>query len=509
MRGPQGGGRRPGGGRGPGGGSRGRGPGRPGGSGPRRDRDDRPPRPPSEGGERRPPFQADRRNDRRGPDDRRGSGDRRGPAPARRGAYDFAKKVLDGKASLTPPAPAPSPPPPGARLADISEIESRIEKLVAGGDGLARFEGVPIFVPRSAPGDLVRARIVERKPDYGRAEIVEVLEPGPDRRPDPVPELSRSSICDLQHLDDDTQTRLKVQAVRETLEHLGHIVAPADAEVIKGEPWGYRLRTQVHTAADPQTGGIRVGYHARGTNDLIPVSRCPLLVPELEALLRVLPEHLGEGAPPRIDLAAGDDGAVTVSPVIEGLPHGEVSTQVGDFTYAYDARSFFQGHRGLLPRLVEATVGPWTGATAVDLYSGVGLFSLPLARRYSRVTAVESDPISSRYARLNVRRGHATNVEVVSQVVESWVRKMPEGLDRVIVDPPRGGLSRDVRNALMDRPPQRLTYVSCHPAALARDLRTLQKVYRIESFVFFDLFPQTGHMETLVQLVRGEKEAAS
>ncbi len=499
MRGPQGGGRGPGG-RGPGG--RGQGPGRPGGSGPRRDRGPegggRPPRPPREDGERRPPFRGDR--------DRQGPSERRGPAPPRREAYDFAKKVLDGKARLSPPAPLPpmAPPPPGARLADVSEIESRIEKLVAGGEGLARFEGVPIFVPRSAPGDLVRARIVERKPDYGRAEIVQILEPGPDRRPDPVPELSRSSICDLQHLDDETQTRLKVAAVRETLEHLGHVGVPADAEVIKGEPWGYRLRTQVHTAPDPATGGMRVGYYARGTNDLIPVSRCPLLVPELEALLQELPAHLEPGAPPRLDLAAGDNGAVTVSPVIEGLPHGEVSTQVGDFLYAYDARCFFQGHRGLLPRLVEVAVGPWTGGTAVDLYSGVGLFSLPLARRYAQVTAVESDQVGSRYARLNTRRNHVTNVELVNQVVESWVRKMPAGLDRVIVDPPRGGLSRDVRNALMERPPQRLTYVSCHPAALARDLRTLQKVYRIESLVFFDLFPQTGHMEVLVQLVRGE-----
>ncbi len=499
MRGPQGGGRGPGGGgRGPGGG-RGQGPGRPGGSGPRRDRGPeggRPPRPPREGEERRPPFRGDRRDDRRG------------PAPARREAFDFAKKVLEGKARVAPPVPAPPAPappaPPGARLIDVTEIETRIEKLVAGGDGLARFQGVPVFVPRSAPGDLVRVRIVERKPDYGRGEIVQILEPGPDRRPDPVPELSRSSICDLQHLDDDTQTRLKVAAVRETLEHLAHIVVPPDVEVIKGEPWGYRLRTQVHVSPDPETGGMRVGYHARGTNDLIPVTRCPLLVPELEELLRELPAHLSEGAPPRIDLAAGDNGAVTVSPVVEGLPHGEVSTQVGDFLYAYDARCFFQAHRGLLPRLVEVTVGPWTGGTAVDLYSGVGLFSLPLARRYERVTAVESDQIASRYARLNVRRNHATNIEVVNQVVESWVRKMPEGLDRVIVDPPRGGLSRDVRNALMDHPPQRLTYVSCHPAALARDLRTLQKAYRIESFVFFDLFPQTGHMEVLVQMVRGE-----
>lgn len=416
--------------------------------------------------------------------------------------------MLDGEPLPPPPRKKlelPVEPPVGARLAAVEEFEARIEKMVAGGEGLARYEGVPIFVPRSAPGDRVRLRIVERKPDYGRAEIVEILEPGPGRRPDPAPELSRTGVCDLQHLEDDLQTRLKIQAVRETLEHLGHIAVPEDAEVIKGEPWGYRLRTQLHTDVDPMTGGVRVGYYARGTNEVVPVSRCPLLVPELEALLAELPAHLGEGAPNRIDLAAGDNGEVSVAPVIPGLPHGEISTTIGGIPYAYDARTFFQGHRGLLARLVEVTVGEWTGETAVDLYAGVGLFSLPLARRYGKVLSVESDQIGSRYARLNVRRNKFDNVEVVNQVVESWVKGMPEGLDRVVVDPPRGGLSRDVRNALMDRPPQRLTYVSCHPAALARDLRTLQKVYRIERFVFFDLFPQTGHLETVVQMVREPK----
>ncbi len=427
--------------------------------------------------------------------------------PPRREALERAEKVLEGGPPPAPPAPAA--PPPGARLVDVTEIETRIEKLVAGGDGLARFQGVPVFIPRSAPGDLVRARIVERKPDYGRAEIVQVLEPGPGRRPDPAPELSRSGICDLQHLEDDAQTRLKVQAVRETLEHLAHVVVPPDVEVIKGEPWGYRLRTQVHTEVDPVTGGVRVGYHARGTNEVIAVSGCPLLVPELEALLRELPAHLGADAPQRIDMAAGDDGAVTVAPVIAGLPHGEVSTKVGEITYAYDARGFFQSHRGLLPRLVEATVGAWTGGTAVDLYAGVGLFSLPLARHYQSVTAVESDQIGSRYARLNVRRNQTANVEVVNQVVESWVKGMPRDLDRVVVDPPRGGLSREVRQALLARPPVRLTYVSCHPAALARDLRQLLPTYRIESFLFFDLFPQTGHMEVVVQMARGEEAGSA
>lgn len=457
-----------------------------------------PGRGPARGGrdDRRPP--ARRRPDDRGPARPGGGAPHRERRPSE--AFEHAKKVLEGQAPPTPPTP-PTPP-PGARLAGVEEITVRVEKLVAGGDGLARYAEVAIFVPRSAPGDLLRVRIVERRPDYGRAEIVEILEPGPDRRPDPVPELSRTGICDLQHLEDRAQSMLKAEAVRETLRRLGRVEHLPNVELIVGEPWGYRIRTQVHTEVDPVAGGVRVGYLARGTNNLVPVSRCPLLVPELEALLAELPQHLGPDTPWRLDLAAGDDGAVTVSPVVPGLPQGEVTTTVGDFTYSYDARSFFQGHRGLLPRLVERTVGPWTGKMAVDLYSGVGLFSLPLSRLYEKVVAVEADQIGSRYARLNVRRNRTENVEVVQQAVESWVPGLPEGVDRVVVDPPRAGLDFAVRKALLARRPERITYVSCHAAALARDLRILDIAYKIESVTFVDLFPQTGHMETIVQLVR-------
>jgi 23S rRNA (uracil1939-C5)-methyltransferase len=396
--------------------------------------------------------------------------------------------------------PAPAAPPPGARLIEIEELEIRVEKLVAGGEGMARYENIPLFIPRSAPGDRLRVRIVERRPDYGRAEIVEILEPGPDRRPDPFPELAGTGLADLQHLHDRVQPRLKAEAVRETLERLGRLELPGDLELVTGDPWGYRLRTQVHTELDPVAGGVRVGYHARGTNDVVPVSRCPLLVPELEALFQELPRHLGPGSPRRLDLAAGDGGAVTVSPVVPGLPHGEIATQVGELTYAYDARAFFQGHRGLLPLLVDRAVGPWIGETALDLYAGVGLFSLPLSRLYKRVVAVEGDPIASRYARMNVRRNRVENVEVAAKAVESWLWELPE-VDRIVVDPPRAGLSYEVRGALLLRPAKRLTYVSCHPAALARDLRVFENLYRIESVTLFDLFPQTGHMETVVQLV--------
>ncbi|HVR98840.1 MAG TPA: TRAM domain-containing protein [Thermoanaerobaculia bacterium] len=392
--------------------------------------------------------------------------------------------------------------PPGMRLAAVEELEVEIEKMVAGGEGFARFEGTPIFVARSAPGDKLRVRLTDRRPDYGRAEIVEILEPGPARRPDPYPELSATGLCDLQHIQDDLQPRLKAEAVRETLERIGKIELPPDLDLITGEPWGYRLRTQVHTDVDPVTRGVRVGYHARGTHDVIPVDRCPLLVPELEALLAELPEHLdAESAPRRLDLAAGDS-AVTLAPVVAGLPQGEVTTAVGDITYGYDARCFFQGHRGLLPRLVEAVVGPWEGEEAYDLYGGVGLFALTLARRYKWVVTVESERMAARYARNNVRRNRVEHVDPINQSVESWMRELPDRAARVVVDPPRGGISLPVRRVLMDRLPERITYVSCHAATLARDLRQMSTAYRVESLSLVDLFPQTGHMEAIVQLVQ-------
>lgn len=392
-------------------------------------------------------------------------------------------------------------PPVGVRLSDLSEIEVEIEKLVAGGEGLARVLDVPVFVPRSAPGDRLRVRLTDRRPDYGRAEIVEILEPGPGRRPDPYPELAKTGACDLQHIVDELQPRLKAAAVMETLVRIGSVRVPEDLSVLTGESWGYRLRTQLHTAVDPTGGGVRVGYHARGTHQVVPLTHCALLVPELDALLADLPAHLHGEPPMRIDLAAGDEGQVSVAPLISGLPHGDVSRKVGDFLYTYDARCFFQGHRGLLPHLVERAVGDWEGEEAFDLYGGVGLFALPLARRYRRVTTVEGDPISSRFARNNARRNRAANVEVTSQAVESWVGKLPRRPSRILVDPPRAGLSLKVRRAILASQPQRLTYVSCHAATLARDLVDLNAAYDIESLTLLDLFPQTGHMEAIVQLV--------
>lgn len=388
----------------------------------------------------------------------------------------------------------------GARLAQLDEIEVTVEKLVAGGEGLARIEGIPIFVPRSAPGDRLRVRLVERRPDYGRAEILQILVPGSGRRDPPCPHFSRCGGCDLQHLEDDLQVRLKVSALRETLGRLGGVDERVPIAVVKSESWGYRLRAQLHSA---EVGGLRaLGYRSRRSHEIVPIDSCPILAPDLEIRLRALAHEPPADLPRRLDLLVGDDGSLSTAPVTPPLPHGAIRIAVGEFTYELDARCFFQAHRQLLGELVERVVGDWLGTNAVDLYAGVGLFSLPLARRFERVTAVEGDRVSVRFARRNARRYRLDNLELVTRAVESWIDRLPGDLDRVVVDPPRAGLTTGVRQTLCRRPPRRLTYVSCHPATFARDLKDLTAVFRIEGITILDMFPQTGHVEAVVQLVR-------
>jgi 23S rRNA (uracil1939-C5)-methyltransferase len=400
----------------------------------------------------------------------------------------------------------------GPRVGD--ELELTIEKLVAGGDGIGRAEGLPVFVSRSAPGDHLKIRVSQRKTDYARGEVVAVLRPGPDRREPPCPYFERCGGCDLQHLEDEAQVRHKVAATRETLERLGGVRWPESARIVTGAAWGYRLRAQFHLEADAAGGLPAVGYRERGSHALVPVDQCPILLPELAEVLRLLPSEL-EGRPPRrLDVAVGDAGAVTLAPPLAGKEAGQwagerggaVSRQIGGHLFWYDARCFFQAHAQLLPDLVDAVVGEWEGELACDLFAGVGLFGLSLADHYRKVVAVEGDRMAVRYHRRNLRENGVGSVEVISQAVESWIGALPRAVDRVIVDPPRMGLGRAVRQGLLAAEPRRITYVSCHPAALARDLRELLVAYRLESVTLLDLFPQTGHIEVVAQL--GQRTAA-
>ena len=376
-----------------------------------------------------------------------------------------------------------------------------VEKLVAGGEGLARADGAPLFIPLAAPGDRPRVRVVERHPDFGRAHIVEVLAPGPGRRVPPCSHFAVCGGCDLQHLDDERQSAAKAQAALETLRRLGRLERLPEARLVRGRAWGYRLRAQLRT--EPAGSGVLVGYFARGTHTLVPVRECPILVPELEAVVTGLGSRLGAASPRRIDLLCGDDGRVTAAPPIDALPRGAVTRRVGPWVFELDARVFFQAHAGLLGDFQREVCGRERGEVAVDLYAGVGLLTLPLARRYRRVIAVESDRVAARYAARNARANGLRNVEVESRSAEGFFGATAgAGIDRVVVDPPRTGLPRSLRRALLRSGIARITYASCHPATLARDLHELAEGYSVASLALLDLFPQTGHLEMVAQLER-------
>ena len=224
----------------------------------------------------------------------------------------------------------------------------------------------------------------------------------------------------------------------------------------------------------------RVGFHARGSHDLVTIDRCPVLAPDIDGLLAQLPQILedaGRGLPARLDLASVE-GNLVAAPAVPGLDSGELEARVGPFRYVHDARCFFQVNLELLPQLVKTALGKAKGDRAVDLFAGVGLFSLPLAQNYERVVAVESDRVAVRFGRRNLRLNSVGNVEFVGLRVESALDALGGPLDRVVVDPPRSGLHKRVRAALLESLPQRITYVSCQPATLARDLRELTSRYR-------------------------------
>lgn len=387
-------------------------------------------------------------------------------------------------------------------------IEVRIDKLVFGGDGLGRIDGLAVFVPYTAPGDLVRARVVERRKGFLKAEITELLEAGPDRRAAPCPVYGRCGGCQLQHVAYPAQVAAKREFVRETLERIGRISIPGEIAIRfdADHEFAYRTRATAHLATTRD--GTLFGFFGRKSHRVVDVVSCPLLVPELDSAWRAAREQRAElHRTPALELSAGDQGC-SASPPVAAVGGKSLEAETHGFRYRFNPASFFQVNRYLLEALVAAVVDGASGTLAVDLFSGVGLFTLPLARRFERVVAVESNSQAASYARENARLNEVENVTVEAEAVEEWLASAAASelpIDLVVLDPPRTGLGTEAASDLARLGPRRIVYVSCDPGTLARDLRVLvEGGYEVESVEAFDLFPQTFHVETVVRLARPE-----
>ena len=470
-------------------------------------------------------------------------------------------------------------------------MQLTIEKLVYGGDGLARVaaagderRGKAVFVPYVMPGETVQASVVEERKGFARASLVEVLAPSPARVAPRCPYFGACGGCHYQHVNYATQLEAKRQILQETVLRGAKISLPP-IQLHSGPEYGYRNRTRMKFVFEPN---FALGYYRHGSHELEPVRQCPISSPlinqaiaviweladearkypglrevqffvnhddsemlvelfveqmrgeqtrgpeQLKKFARMLREHL-----PRIagvviysvmgvtanagelddSLEAAPRPIRAASAYVEGA--SSLSYEVGGEAYRVSAGSFFQTNRFLSGKLVELATAGRSGSTTLDLYAGVGLFTLPLSRSFERTTAVEIAP--SAYSDLEANASANPNrpatgglptvqnegarsagkMRPVHRSTEDFLSSARGQWDFAVVDPPRAGLGERAAKSLARLAIPRIAHVSCDPATLARDLVIFAGAgYQVEQAHLVDLFPQRYHLETVLHLVR-------
>jgi 23S rRNA (uracil1939-C5)-methyltransferase len=428
-------------------------------------------------------------------------------------------------------------------------VRLKIEKLVYGGDSLARLPasdrgpGKSVFIPFAVDGETVAIQITEQKPGFARGQLRQVIEPSPERVAPPCPYFVRCGGCHYQHMSYARQLRTKSEILIETLRRTAKLALPCELQLHRSPPWSYRNRARLKLQAEPEFG---LGYYKFRSHELLPIEQCPISSPlinrtiarlwsaggrgELAAEIREI-ELFTDHADERLLITAHCDsrtlartaqgiaeqlmqavpGALGASILQEraGNPAAEpkqlssageraLTYKTAMASYRVSAGAFFQVNRFLTEELVRVVTDGVSGRIALDLYAGVGLFSSVLARSFAQVIAIEASPIS--YA--DLRHNSPEKVKAVWDTTAQYLGKASAlRADFVVVDPPRGGLGEVVVRSLAKLATPRITYVSCDPATLARDLRLLVSLgYRIAAAHLLDVFPQTYHIESVFHL---------
>jgi len=412
-------------------------------------------------------------------------------------------------------------------------------KLVYGGEALGFAAGRTVLTPRVLPGEHAEVEEVRRQKGVVHARPLRILIASHERIEPACPYFARCGGCQYQHMPHVAQTKAKAEILRETLRRLGHVTWNAPIPVHAGPAWNYRNQAQLKVGRRAD-GSPALGFFEAESNQLVPIDACPILSPRLNALLAILGGEPWIGALAKgreVELLADDrddrvmltlagswspqeaetlahkclaelDGVATVAFAQDGIarvcgePH--LTYRVGEFSYRLSPTAFFQSARFLLAELVAAVAANASGKMAIDLYAGVGLFSLPLAARFDQVIAVEAHPQAAADLAANARATGGGKIRTVAGTAFDFLRRYAQQEpDLVVMDPPRAGVGAETLKLLLDLQPRRLDYVSCSPPTLARDLGYLLKHgYQLDGLELFDCFPQTYHIESLARLSR-------
>jgi tRNA/tmRNA/rRNA uracil-C5-methylase (TrmA/RlmC/RlmD family) len=383
-------------------------------------------------------------------------------------------------------------------------LEVTVEKIVPKGFGLAFAENLTVFVPLAAPGDKLNVRLDEVKGRTAFAEIESIIEPSAERTVPPCKYFGTCGGCDFQQFPYERQLSAKVEIIKDSLSRIGKIEMSDIPIIPSPKLLDYRTRALWRVDAAAR----KMGYYKRNSHDVVDVDHCPVLDPALDAALQRFRSEMDNGQfwsdKAVVEATVGTDG--TVSVYSADLPEAvvDVTVNVGGERFTFDARTFFQANLSLADELVRIATDGAEGRIALDLYCGVGLFALPLARGFERVIGVESNERAVEYARLNADNAALTNVEFHAEAVGRYLYGLDVGeIDFALLDPPRAGTEKYVIQNLIKLSPREVAYVACDPSILARDLRRLiDGGYTVNSIVALDLFPQTHHVETVARLSR-------
>ena len=398
-------------------------------------------------------------------------------------------------------------------------IEIEIEKLVHGGMGLGRIDGRVALVPYVLPGELVEIEPVRETKSLIRGRLIKRLRASDSRITPPCPVFELCGGCHYQHIPYEEQLDHKRGILLETLSRMGKVNWEGPLEVIAGEPWGYRNRTQLRVSKQGREASV--GFLEAGSHNLVKVESCPINSPSLNKALasliamgkeRRFPEFLREiefftnETDVQVNVIQTERALSKVfftwcAQAIEGFSTANsLDVAVREWLFRVGSRSFFQVNRFLLEPMLRETTAGAAGKLALDLYSGVGLFTLPLAKQFEEVVAVDTSRPAMIDLRFNLERA-GLNARVVNLPVADYLASLETPPDFVVADPPRAGLTAAVTAQLLRLAPKDVVLVSCDPATLARDLAALTTGgYAIESIKLLDLFPQTFHMEAIVKL---------
>jgi 23S rRNA (uracil1939-C5)-methyltransferase len=430
------------------------------------------------------------------------------------------------------------------------ELRLSIEKLVYGGDGLAHADGNTVFVPYVLPGEEVRAEVKSRKKKLVWAKLLEVTSPSKERQKAKCPHFQNCGGCHYQHIPATEQLRLKKEILRETLSRLGGISWDGPIQGHTAEPYGYRNRAQWAVRdAKPRA----IGYFLPESSVIVPIDECPVLSPTLANTFEQLQNMTRSGALPEriLEVEAfvdSTDSKIALNVAFERFPKaakelaaelqaalpqleslllldeskdrfeltgpGFLFHDAGGFRFRVSHLSFFQVNRFLIEDLLKTMTSGAKGETALDLYAGVGFFTLPLARAFKRVVSVDANLAATRDLYANAETAGVT-ITSHNEHAEEFLKKTEEKPDFVSLDPPRSGLGAEAAVKLAALGAPEIAYLSCDPSTLARDLAALTGAakkagadaaaairYEITEIHLFDLFPQTFHIETLVRLRR-------